>query len=242
MKKAIFLFPLFCLFAHAVLAQKTAGIVQFDEKMNMHRNLPPDAADMKSMLPEWQIHKSELLFTASESLYRNLEAEEDDDAPQQGGMVIKIQRPEATYYRDFEAGRMTDSREFMGKAYLIQDSIAAQNWKMTGEAKEILGYNCLKATRLDTVGQRALAVWFTDEIAVPAGPGSYGNLPGMVLEVDINNGERLLVATKIEFKKPNAKDIAAPTKGEKITENEFNKMVAERMKANGGRMIRINRN
>lgn len=240
MKK--FLLLLFLPLAWVAAAQTTEGVILFDEKTNMHRNLPPDAADMRAMVPEYRVSKSELLFSTRESLFRNLEEEEDDADANEGGMVIRIQRPEAVYYRDFEAGHKTDHREFFGKYYLIQDTLAAPGWKITGEIKTVLGYTCVKATLQDTVRQRQITAWFTDAISVSAGPGPFGQLPGMILELDINAGETVFTATKIEARKLKKNEIQPPKKGEKISEADFQKMVAERMRENGGRPMRIIRN
>lgn len=236
-----FLVLLFLPLAWAAAAQTTEGVILFDEKTNLHRNLPPDAADMRAMVPEFRVSKSELLFSSAESLFRNIEEEDDDDVSQ-GGMVMRIQRPEAVYYRDFAAGRKTDHREFFGKYYLILDTLAAPGWKITGETKTILDYTCMKATMQDTVRQRQITAWFTDAIPVSAGPGPFGQLPGMILEVDINAGEMVFTATKIVARKLKKNEIEAPKKGEKISEADFQKMVAERMRENGGRPMRIIRN
>ena len=95
MKPYILLFWLGLLLGTALTAQKTTGVIQFEEKMNMHRNLPPDAGDMRAMIPEFRIMKSELLFTGTESLYRNVEEEEDDTEMGGGGVMIRMQRPDA---------------------------------------------------------------------------------------------------------------------------------------------------
>jgi hypothetical protein len=73
MKYHIILFWLSLGLCTVLNAQKTEGTIQFEEKMNMHRNLPADAGDMKAMIPEFRVLKSELLFTAAESIYRNVE-------------------------------------------------------------------------------------------------------------------------------------------------------------------------
>ena len=110
------LFLLFALFAPLfTFAQQNEGVIHFEEKVNVHRTLPPEAADMKAMIPEFRTHQSELLFNATESLYRNVEEEEDDDAGEGGGVVMRIQRPEATFYRNFATQRKVDYREFFGK-------------------------------------------------------------------------------------------------------------------------------
>lgn len=236
------LLALLALLAGDAIAQQTEGDIQFDEKMNMHRNLPPDAADVRAMMPEGRVSKAELLFSASESLFHNL-PDEDEDEPAEGGpMVIKMQRPEAIFYRNYSSGRKVDSREFFGKVYLIDDSLATPGWKITGQTKTILGYNCLEATTQDTVRKRQITAWFTDAIALSSGPAGFGQLPGMILELDINNGELIFTATKVNFRKLKKNELSAPKKGEKISDADFQKMVAERMRENGGRPMRIIRN
>ncbi len=232
----------------ALNAQKTEGTILFEEKMNMHRNLPPDAGDMKAMIPEFRMMKSELLFTSTESVYRNVEEEEEDDEEMGDGQVrIKMQRPEAIFYRNFSSGQKTDQREFMGKYYLIEGAIDQTPWKVSGESREILGYMCMKAVWEDTATERKRTVvaWFAPDIAVSSGPVTYGQLPGLILAIDINNGELQLTAQKIDLKPLKKGDIKMPEKGEKTTQAEFQKMMDERIKAmggSGGGGIRIIRN
>ncbi|MCB0575715.1 MAG: GLPGLI family protein, partial [Saprospiraceae bacterium] len=208
----------------------------------MHRSLPPEAADMKAMIPEFRTQKNELLFNASESLYRNAEEEDEDEFNDGGGMVIKMQRPEATFYRDFTGRKKIDARDFFGKNYLIADTLTTGDWKVAMDTKEILGYNCLKATTTDTLRKREIVAWFTDALPLPTGPAQFGQLPGTILEIDVNDGEIVIAAAKVEFKKLKKGEIAAPKRGEKVTDAEFQQIMADRMKENGGRMMRVIRN
>jgi len=226
----------------AVFSQNNEGVILFEEKVNVHRGLPPDAEDMKAMIPEFRIHQSELLFNATESLYRNVEEEEEDEPAEGGGVTMRIRRPEVIFYRNFTAKRKTDFREFMGKYYLIEDTLAGGNWKLTGQSKQVLGYNCMSATTTDTVRKREITAWFTDALSLSAGPQNFGQLPGMILEIDINNGEVLISAKKVEFKKLKKGELEAPKKGEKITDAEFQKKLADMLRENGGRSMRIIRN
>ncbi|GAB4495608.1 MAG: hypothetical protein OHK0019_25150 [Saprospiraceae bacterium] len=226
----------------AAFSQNNEGIILFEEKVNVHRSLPPDAEDMKAMIPEFRIHQSELLFNATESLYRNVEEEEEDEPAVGGGVTMRIQRPEMIFYRNFSTKRKTDFREFMGKYYLIEDSLKGGNWKLTGQSKQVLGYNCMSATTTDTVRKREITAWFTDALSLSAGPQHFGQLPGMILEIDINNGETVLAAKKVEFKKLKKGELEAPKKGEKITEAEFQKKMSDFLRENGGRSMRIIRN
>ena len=235
--KFYLLFTWLCLSLFAPLrAQKTEGIIQFEEKMNMHRQLPPDAADMKAMIPEFRVMKSELLFNANESLYRNVEEEEDEAEAGNGQVNIKMQRPEAIFYRNFTSKQKTDQREFMGKFYLIEGPIDQTPWKVGTESRQILGFNCLKAVWEDTTAgrQRTVVAWFSPDVPVPSGPVTYGQLPGLILAIDINNGELQLNALSADWKAPKKGEIEVPKKGEKTTQADFQKMMDERMKAMGG--------
>jgi GLPGLI family protein len=74
------------------------------------------------------------------------------------------------------------------------------------------------------------------------GPDRYNTLPGAVLAVDINNGERVILAKTIELKELKKNDLKIPSSGTKVTQAEFRKMVDEQMKQMGGRGGMIIRN
>lgn len=236
MKYFMLLFWLSLGLCAATFAQKTEGTILFEEKMNLHRTLPPDAADMKAMIPEFRIMKSELLFNANESLYRIVEEEDEEEEAGDGQVMIKMQRPQAVFYRNFTNGRKTDQREFMGKYYLIEDPIGQTPWKVSGETREILGFNCMKAVWEDTTGgrQRTVVAWFAPDLPVPSGPVTFGQLPGMVLSIDINNGELQLTALSIDLKPLKKGELQAPEKGEKMSQADFQKMMDDRIRAMGG--------
>jgi GLPGLI family protein len=233
---------LLVLLSSFALAQKNEGIIYFEEKINIHRNLPPEAADMKAMIPEFRTHSNELLFNETESLYRNADEEEDEEGSGGQPVVIRMQRPEAVFYKNFSTMHKVDSREFIGKTYLIADSLTGRNWKITGESKKILGYDCMSAVTSDTAQKKEITAWFADALPLATGPSNFSNLPGTILEIDVNNGEMVISAKKIEFKKLKKNDIVAPKSGEKTTDAEFKKMMEAKMKEMGGRPMRMIRN
>jgi GLPGLI family protein len=57
-------------------------------------------------------------------------------------------------------------------------------------------------------------------------------LPGMVLEVNINNGEQVITALSID-KQVETALIVKPKDGKKVTDEEFNKIVEEKLKEMG---------
>lgn len=227
-------------FAYMGVDKIEEGIVQYEQKVNLHRRIPNP--EMKNMIPEFQTSKTQLLFSAAESYYKNVEDEEEDLQAANGGMVMRFQRPKNEIYQQFKEARKLEQREFLGKKYLIEGAIKQMPWKVTGEMEQVAGYNCMKATLKDSMMQqpRTVVAWFTPDIPVSAGPENFGSLPGMILKVDINDGEVVYTAVKIDAKAMKDSDIEAPTKGKPITEEDFRKMVAEEMKkmgAQGGRMI-----
>jgi len=101
-------------------------------------------------------------------------------------------------------------------------------WKMTGEQKSILDYPCMKATY--EKDSTTVVAWFTPQIPVSAGPSRYTGLPGMILEMEFNDGERKVVATEVELKALEKDIIVAPKKGKKVTQEEYEKIQEEKMK------------
>ena len=92
-----------------------------------------------------------------------------------------------------------------------------------------------------------IIAWFTPDIPVAAGPFEFqGQLPGLILEMDVNNGRQKFVALEISPKGDIA-SIKEPQKGKRVTREEFkkesDKMMDEMEKNNQGggrRVIRIN--
>ena len=238
MKKIILLWALLNT-CTLLLAQKNEGVIVFEEKVNMHKMIKDDA--MKAMVPEFRSSKMELYFRGDECLYKAVE-EDDEQETGGGGMRMVMRRPQSEIYRNFGTEKRVEQREAMGKKYLIMDSLKIIAWKLTSDAKKILNYDCTKATYNDTTRKQNITAWFTDAIELTAGPNRFSSLPGMILAVEINDGEMMWTATKLEFKKIKDEDIKAPTKGELIKEEDFRKKMEEMRQRNGGGNIRIMRN
>lgn len=218
------------------------GVITYEQKMNLHRRLPNP--EMKNMVPEFQTSQSLLLFSEQEVLSKPIEEEEADLESSNGGMVMRFRRPTSIIYRNFSTNQKLEQMEFFGKNYLVDGVNKQLPWKVTGEMEKVAGYDCMKATLKDSANMqpRNIIAWFTNDIPVSAGPGQFGSLPGMILKVDVNEGEVIYTATKIEGRPLKKGEITAPSKGKKMTEDEFREMMKEEMKkmgAQGG--MRINR-
>ena len=65
------------------------------------------------------------------------------------------------------------------------------------------------------------------------GPSSYCGLPGVVLAVDINNGDQTITATSVNTDTVDVSKIVKPKDGKKVTQEEFDKIRDEKMKEMG---------
>lgn len=229
---ALFLLPAL------LFAQNKEGQVIYKETIKINIELPDDAPEeMKKMVPPSQEHLQTLLFNEREILYRDVNEDEQSgldinhDDGEGSQIQIKMVRPQNRLYRDLENDKVIESRDFMGRSFLIKDEPQSFKWKLTGEKKKILDYECQKAILQDTV--KKVFVWFTPQIPVSAGPATYSDLPGMILELDMDNGTRTYVATKVELKSLEKGVIEQPTKGKTCTRAEYDKIVAEKMKEMG---------
>ena len=117
-----------------------------------------------------------------------------------GGMqfTMKIKKPENQFYRDIKTGQTVASREFFGRYFLIEKAAEKQAWKLSPDQKQLLGYHCMKAV-LQKDSATTVEAWFAPQLPVPVGPAEYGQLPGAILEININNGQRTDVATKVDL-------------------------------------------
>jgi GLPGLI family protein len=107
---------------------------------------------------------------------------------------------------------------------------------MTGNQKKILDYTCNEAVRQD--GDKKITAWFTSAIPLSSGPAQYGGLPGMIMEVNVNDDELSMTAVDLSFTSVDKKLLVKPTEGKKVTEAEFRQIVDEKTKEmqeqNGG--------
>lgn len=244
MKKTILSFLISIYSLGIAIAQQSEGIVLYDQKINMHRRLTDES--MKAMVPEFRTNKMQLAVRGGESLYKALVAndinEENTDA---GGNTVRmvIRVPQNEIYRNFDEKKSVELRELAGQKFLIQDELRSIPWKLSGETKKVNGYDCMQATYANPERKQNVVAWFTDAIPVPSGPAGYGGLPGLILELDMNEGETIYTAANLNFKKLENSDLKQPSAGKKVTEAEFNKIRDDYMKEMGGSGgIRIIRN
>lgn len=225
------------LFSNFAKSQNTSGEAFFTETIKLQIDLDENAPEeMKKMLPpEQKVHKS-LIFNEKASLYKNAGAANEGDVElkhEEDGndMNIVIKMPEITHFTDLENDKWVRAEEFFGRNFLILGDWKPLQWKLTGEQKQLGDWVCQKAVLQDTA--QNVVAWFTPQIPVAAGPGQFGQLPGLILELDFDNGQRVSKISKINLRPVAADELAKPTKGKEVSAEEFQKIRDEKMKEMG---------
>ncbi|MCC9071941.1 GLPGLI family protein [Flavobacterium sp. F-65] len=138
----------------AIYESKTQ--VQKFEGMSNGKNISPEMQknfeeQMKKMLEKTFI----LNFNQVASIY---EEEKKLDTPRKVGdisvsMIGGSGDGGGTFYKNVKDKSYTVDKEFMGKEFLIADSLPKIEWKLDGETKLIGGYTCYKATAIKKINR-----------------------------------------------------------------------------------------
>jgi GLPGLI family protein len=131
----------------AVYESKTSTS-DFKTRMEGNKEMTPDMQKMIEERMKKMFEKTFILnFDKSASIYKE---EEKLDTPGQSGggmrMMMSMTGGGGTYYKNVKEKSYTVDKEFMGKEFLVKDSLPNLQWKMEGETRVIGGYNCFKAT------------------------------------------------------------------------------------------------
>lgn len=72
-----------------------------------------------------------------------------------------------------------------------------------------------------------ITAWYTPDIPINQGPENYWGLPGLILEV--SDGRTVILCSKIVMNPKEKKEIKAPKKGKIVSQQDYDKIVAEKM-------------
>jgi GLPGLI family protein len=199
---------------------------------------PAMEARLRESMPKTMEKEYTLTFNKTESIY---EQEQKLEAGPRGDSHFSF--GEGRQYINLKDKTSITESDFVGKEFIVTDSLRHRKWILGTETKKIGNYTCFKAT--DTIKIEAptaeaqekakergidllsmikpktiiVTAWYTPEIPVAHGPGDYGGLPGLVLEV--NNDRTVLLCTKVTINPKEKVEIAPPTKGKKVTQEEY---------------------
>lgn len=218
-----------------------------DIKVSTDQNAPNSAMQKKlhDQLKKMSQKTFTLNFNKSESTYtQNKELKPETQTGGVSIVMIGDGGGNDVLYKDVNKKIYRNKTEISGKNFLIEDKLQTADWEMTAETKKIGKYTCYKATRSReeervsftmTDGDKeetkekvtvTTEVWYTPEIPVSNGPGMFWGLPGLILEV--HEGKLTIVCTELVLNPSDKVSIDRPTKGKKVSQEKFDKIMREK--------------
>lgn len=263
MKKAFLLFTGLAGLA-MVHAQQKDGTIIYERKINMHKTIQDEQMKAMIPEFRTSQHILLFSDSVSMYKAVPEDEAPDPFAGGGGGRVmIRMGGDGGEMYKNFSQAKAIQSTEVGGRNFLILDTIKQQPWKLSEETKQILGYTCHKATRKiqqPTGGRRMVMMnggggptpppdttqnkpqvkevdvvaWYADNIITPAGPENFGQLPGVILQLDVDNAATVYTATQVK-KTVDAKELKEPKKGKTVSRAEYMKIMNDMMSGGGMR-------
>lgn len=133
-------------------------------------------------------------------------------------------------FRDITNNSTYDVMRMFNKLYLIEDEIRYPQWKILNDLKEVAGHICMSASYVDTIKNNKVTAWFALDWPGNIGPERFGGLPGVILEVDINNGAMVIAAdTIIEDENVIVEKPEHKKRIKTLTEDEYRKLLVDYM-------------
>ena len=225
--------------SHAQIQKGRVVYERVSKMQGMVRMRGGENPDVTRALNNSLTERFELLFGNNQSLWQKADDAIPEEEPQ-GNVAIRmvVAGSDDVSHVDIATGKITGQVEVGGKNFIIEDSVAQISWKIGEETKTILGHICRKATA-EVIGTRprmqlvngemkreevtdttVSVAWFAADIPVFAGPVYPKQLPGLILELNINNGRTVYTAVELTEKIDVAK-IKVPAKGKKITKEQL---------------------
>ena len=232
MKFYIFLFSVFAFsYSNAQTVFLTSGKVEYERKVNQYKAFTDDeegenswVEEMKKSIPRFVSDVYVLHFASTKCSYK-LKAENTDNKYMWGAKPSETDNT----IQDLENNKISIQRDVYEQTYLIQDSTRKFEWKITGETREIAGFECKKAvTKIcDSV---YVVAFYTDQIMVSSGPESFGGLPGLILGLAVPRIATTWFATKVEITEPTQQELNIKQKGKKVNWKTLNTDMVKALK------------
>ena len=237
--RAVFLISL----GYSILsAQDFQGIATYKTKDKIEIELDSTQAggmqdEIMAMLQK-QFEKTYVLsFDQEQSVYKE---DEELATPSLGSdMIIMSSSGTDILYKNIKDERYTKQSDFLGKIFLIQDTLQKIDWKLHSDTKNIGKYTCFKATAEQLIKvnpysdepakkSKTITAWYAPQIPISNGPGAFQGLPGLILELNYDSKVILCSKVTLNLKKPIT--ILSPKKGKPISQSKYDQIVEKKIK------------
>ncbi len=251
MKYTFYLVVVFFGFQFPLFAQEFQGKAEYVFKMipkNDKSDLEAKSEDekqiydaVKSALKKLGEKKFELIFTKSESIFKEIVELENPGLDQNSDNLIITIPQNVDKYINLKDKISLEQSDIFDKEFTISESLTPFNWKLLEEIKKIGEYTCHKAEviipvsdaerteyeeylkreakksqlfKMEEPKPQTITAWYTPEIPVSFGPENYWGLPGLILELDEKNS--ITLCSKVTLSNKAKEKIKAPNKEKKL--------------------------
>lgn len=233
--------------AVATYMSQTKMDIKLDSAKTAKMNSDPMYKQIMEGLSKPNNQEYKLEFSATESSYEEVKELAKPSKPT-NGFSISISASGGVgsmIYKDLTAGEYVKKGNIMGKDFIIIDKLPTYNWQLHNETKKIGNFTCFKATYipepdeileveeeekkeeektglLDMTGSDydpTITAWYTPDIQVSNGPGEFHGLPGLIVEVKVDN--TIILLQSIEMNPEKELKLTKPKGGKKINQEDF---------------------
>jgi GLPGLI family protein len=201
------------------------GKITYEKKFNIIKSIEQEMEEdgdddnswykeMIKTMPKYKVDIFKLSFTRNQAIYTTVQEDENERLRWYKTITNLTQKT------DFVTDSFMQNRTVYDESFLIKDSISKPVWRLTGEYRNIAGYNCRRATTIlyDSV---FVIAFFTESIPVSGGPDIFAGLPGMILGVVLPRFHTTIFATNVETVVPNEADfLFKPIRKAKVLSRE----------------------
>ena len=166
-----------------------------------------------------------LKFNENESIFSIDEELEADNKLNISRIIFK----NSVYYINKKEALSLRKVSTYGDDFLVDNS--KRNWELSNTSKKIGKYLCYKATIKNHEEKNGyIEAWYAPKLNNSITPLGFNGLPGGIIELTKKSGNFIykFKVTDISYKKKSLK-IKKPTKGKKVTQEEFDKIGKEAM-------------
>lgn len=208
-------------------AQTNKGVVYFEHKSDWVKML----AALPFMTQE-EIERDQMVHANRKARSVDYILNFDDQMVQYFKSSENLERyswSSETYFLQYNtrANLTNDYVELLGKRLNVSDEGINRKWKIHNEIKEVAGYLCMKAETYDSVYQRKVYAWFTDAIPISGGPEGYYGLPGMILQVIMGNGAKVVTAKRVAMGEVKETPSIKERRFKDITRQNYNRKIID---------------
>lgn len=172
----------------------------------------------ESLVNNIDIIKFTLVFNKEESFYAMKEMLALDNDREHKIAILFTRGKEKIYLNTHENKKLWATETYGN--FIVESELDDFDWKITNETKQIMGYQCYKATGLiSNKKYPEVVAWFTTQIPVNIGPKNYTGLPGLILELE--EGQLIYYATKVKLNPKKKIAINRPIKGEVVSAKQY---------------------